>query len=392
MCAPVVSMLIGGGGCASWYGLQRDINPTSYQGQGDEGIDEIDLATLQDRPLLMIGALDNPRQSVVRWRDVGKGVSEALSKRLQNRGELQPWVSPRLGREIAQLMEGSATRRFTRMEAIRQENPDLAYILFGKVTDFQHVPVAPRPDDVSGEPAFLALMAIEFSVVDVQSMRIVMTDHVSGEIDAGSISGRNEYRQMSFDSYQFLSTPLGRASQQAIDRVVQRLVKLPVPMIASAQMEEPIEAQLITPAFLEENPAPVHVEVAKSEPVEIPAPRRMVDLSAMIRIDRQIELRKVTILPGRSAPLHVGQVLYVGWFDPQLGRLVAVEDLDTGLPLRAKILKASRKSGVAMLTGLKPIEIDLRRAVLSPHRVLPAPMVRAGHLAREVVAGVTGSP
>jgi hypothetical protein len=84
-----------------------------------------------------------------------------------------------------------------------------------------------------------------------------------------------------------------------------------------------------------------------------------------IRVERQLEARRVQVSAGRSATLREGETFYVCRYDAAGGRMIAINDRDTGLPLRARIVDATPASGTAFLLGLSPDAVDLAGAMLT---------------------------
>ncbi|MCZ6837537.1 MAG: hypothetical protein O7G85_17305 [Planctomycetota bacterium] len=305
------------------------------------------------RPVIVLGLFENPRHSPLPWRDIGEGMTDALSREVRSQGVYDAWINARIGRELNSILLASPADRPRRFEKLEAKHPDIRYILVGQVTDFQHIGESAR-NTRSAE----AIVAIDFSIIDIQERRTILSDHVMAMVDASGTESNELYGDMVFGSYRYWDTPLGRASQRTILEVIRRIDEVPIPeesLIATTQveLEEAEPAEVTSP--------PVHVTTTNA-----PDPLRHA-----IRIDKQINPRRIRVVAGRGRVLHEGQTLYVCQYDPDRGQLVAVQDRDTGRPLQAKIIKVRFDVGTALLLGLKPATISLRGAVLTERR---APM------------------
>lgn len=316
-------------------------------------------------PVLLMGNLENPVQSPLRWRDVGEGLTDALSRELRAEGMYDIWINPRIGHEVESILQGAPSQRAGRFETLCDGHPDVRYIFVGRVTDFLHVGeptrdrlrgLFRRDDSEEGDEPEIsveAMVAIDFSIVDIVSQRTVLSDHVVGRFEAGPVLSRDLYRDMAFGSYRFWTTPLGRASQQAIDRILLRLGELPTPDRALVENRS------------HETEDSVIASDSHRGPGSVAAAR---EWSRGIRVERQINPRKIRVTASRADSLRKGQTFYLSRYDQISGHLVSIEDRDTGHPLQAQIISARRTSGLALLLGLKPVELDLRGALLTRQR------------------------
>jgi hypothetical protein len=157
-------------------------------------------------------------------------------------------------------------------------------------------------------------------VLDFDSGRVVASDHVYGTAPAPKKSAKELYAGFDFDSYLFWSSPLGLASEEAIERTVGVIVKV----------EPPVEEYL--------------------------------------RIVRQTGARRVELAQA-GEPADAGEELYVCQTDTGTGGLRPVYDPDTHRPLRVRIDATGEHGATAWLIGQKPVDVDLCGAVLS--RALP---------------------
>jgi curli biogenesis system outer membrane secretion channel CsgG len=161
--------------------------------------------------IVVIGEFANPPRAAVGWRDIGSGMSETLVRSLQNRGDYDARIGARDWKQDSDI------------PAIRQAHPDASIFVTGSVTDFHQTGELAEP--IARRGVFSrrseAVVAVQLSIFDLESGRIILSDHVAGTADAGETPAKQLYKDLSFGSYLFWSTPLGRASDQALARVIE---------------------------------------------------------------------------------------------------------------------------------------------------------------------------
>ncbi len=314
-------------------------------------------------PVVLLGQLENPRRSPSRWRDIGTGMTDLLSRELRAAGTYDAWISSRLAREVDSILRDLPTSRKDRFDLLRGQNPEIHYVILGGVTDFLHIQNRsgdPRNErDQNSQAGYSeALVAIRFSVVDIESGRVVLTDHVTGSaiIEDGTV--QEPYRSMSFGSYLFWSTPLGEASREAVGRVIEQIQQLPVPgrhYVAGAAREESREAGGEAESSADEFDHPER---------SAPLPHRF-DRIDIIRIVSQVHPRKIEVVWNRAHAVGVNDVYFISRYDAASENLVSINDPDTGRPLQALIITTGQAGGTALLNGMKPEGTDLRGAILT---------------------------
>lgn len=366
-CALMIMVVSGGAGCGGYR--TRDFKPETADSRS---FGYVYTSSDTYRPVILLGRLENPRRSPYRWRDIGKGMTDVLSRELRAAGTYDVWISTRLAREIDSILNDLPTSRQKRLDSLRGKNPDIHYVILGRVTDFLHIQRRddnPRNGDYQDRQSGYseALVAIEFSVVDIESGRVILNDHVTGSVLVEDGTVQESYRTMSFESYRFWDTPLGRASRDAIGRVIDQVQKLPVPEgnhLADAILEGAYEGA-IEEAGEPESSATVYALPER----ETPNPRRF-DGKGEIRIVSQVHPRKIEVVWTRPHLIGVNEVFFVSRYDPDRGSLVSINDPDTSRPLQARIIATTKKGGTALLIGMKPRGTDLRGAILTRRRAL----------------------
>ena len=309
-----LAIVAGGvGGCSSFsvsnpWSFDR---PPAVAGAGDSA-----RPARGDRTVIAVARFGNPSASQLRWRDVGAGMSDALRRALLNEGEFEVRIDP----QIERLLSQSAPQQ----RQVDGSAANVDFIVTGKVTDFHHT--AALPAQVSRRGLFgtrsEAVVAIQWNLVDARTRRVVASDHIYGTARAGTDPQIKEmYSGVAFGSYLFWSTPLGRASRQAVERTMDRIrEKLP------SYAGDP-------------------------------------------RIVKRDGMRKVILVGGWAWGLTKGQKYYIYAAHPDEVATAAsprpIFDPDTGRPLMVRINRVGKESSTAWLLGKSPVEVDLRGAFLS---------------------------
>jgi hypothetical protein len=281
---------------------------------------------LRSRDVVVVGEIANPLRTSVAWSDIGPGVTQALGQALLNEGEFEVWSNTGLARAVEQVLAGPTTERAARLGRLHEAHPEVRLVITGQVTDFHHTSEVAR--DVRRR-AFIgtrkeAIVAIQFNVVDLQVRRELLGDHVHGTSSIGSRRAEHVYADIAFGSYLFWNSPLGRATEEAIDKTVTRIVQ------AADSAEGPVRI----------------VRTLTSRRVQLSSLPR--DLSGP---DEALFVCRIQYGDGRAA-------------------MRPVLDAHTGQPLRARIVSWDDQEPTAWLLGQKPADVDLRGAEL--RRNLPA--------------------
>ncbi len=292
------ALVVAAGGCS---GVS---NPWVFDAPPAIGADEVLISARPGGTVIKIATFGDPAVAAVRWRnDVGSGMSEYLRRALLNETDFNVLIEP--------ARAGRAANGPTSSEA--------DYIVTGKVTDFNHTSLLSRKVARWGllRRRSEAVVAIEFRVVDAHSGRVVAADHIYGTASASRRPPRKLYNGLDFQAYLFWSTPLGRASRQALGRVVHRI-------------------RQIVPSHSGE--------------------------SRIIAIEG---LRKVTLVGGRATGFASGQE-YLLYMSPPGTRKRSgpVYDAEMGRPLLVRISRVRKNSSTGWLLGQPPAGVDLRGAVL----------------------------
>ncbi len=298
------------------------------------------------KTIVVVSTFADPTNAPPHAVGIGRYLSEAFSRALLNDGKYDVWINPALILEAERIAQARPVDRSTPAAGTRGPQiggPDtnialtgvteqgrrvssdqVHFVVLGKVTDFQYTGDLPRQVSRWGVfgPRNEAIVAIDLRIVDMQSRRVVGADHIRAMVPAGGTDARELHSAVPFDSYLFWSTPLGRASKEAVQTAV-------------AQTDRVVPPVLLDP-----------------------------------RIEQMIAWRRVSIAGGSMAGVNKGQELFVlvrekNADDPSGGRWVPARDAHTDEPLRVRIDTVERRHSTGWLLGERPVELNLRGALLS---------------------------
>lgn len=303
-------------GCAGDYvGREYNQPPTAITDAGPNDRES------SGKRIVVVGELVNPPKSSLVWPDIGSGMSDVLAKTLLNHSEFDVWLNPQLSERVDQALAGPVEQQRQRLDQIANEHSNVRFVITGRVTDFHHTSQLPKSlqrRNLVWKKKSEAVVAMQINIVDLDSRRLVASDHIYGIASAGREPVEQLYSGVSMGSYIFWSTPLGRASKQAVEKTMARLNNL-VPTSDDS-----------------------------------------------IRITRRIGDRRIQVAGGSETRLPEGREYYVCLVDGADGALRPVFDDVTDLPVRARIEQSGRLTSTAWLVGLPSQDEELRGAVLSP--------------------------
>ena len=274
--------------CAIFLLFSCSANPWAYDSAPGQGAMGFESAT---RPIILLGEFDSSANVDSRWSDVAPGIQEAFSRALLKTGKFDVVADAALSNETESALSSYDASRAQSLESVLYSlNTDRAFYVTGKVTDFLHTSDAPESVQRLSwfKTANDALVAIELTVVDLQTGRTTLSDQIVATVAAGD-DAADQYGALEFGSYLFWSTPLGKASSEAIDLGVAKL--------STIQAATPGVSKIAT---YEEGTRAVNIKNGKN--------------------------------------LTDGSIYYVGQLDPATGIYISVED-DFGRPLRLRVEK-----------------------------------------------------
>ena len=250
--------------------------------------------------VVVIAPFEDPPSNAMGWNGLGAAMSDTMVRSLRNDARV----------DVRVLASTPAGSRDAKAASVLAAHPDADYLVIGRVTDFHHV-----KEIADGSLRRLGLFgkrneafaAVELEVIRLDTGELARQDHLHGTAEVPSdLSFPAGYSDLSPRSYLFWSTPLGRASREALDEAIAVVETLP-------------------------GTQSLRLEVVAS-----------------------ISPREIRIAGGRRAGLVEGDRL----------RLVApdappIVDPATGRAIEARILSLGRDDSVAYLSGEPPRSVNL---------------------------------
>lgn len=382
---------------AGWpLGCSMPSNPWRFADPPTKGTSARPIQADVERSVIVVVApFDDPSRAPNYSRGVGQAMSDAYSRALIRKGGYQVRINEQLAAEARRFARfdasGSATSAGARTRSTRsaassadlsaerqrardqlgRDREDVDYVIIGKVTDFYHTRDLPNEASRWG---FIgrrneAIVSVDLRVVDMQTMRVVGTDHLMGTANAGRTDSRELYENVALDSYLFWNTPLGRAGRRAIDRAVNRSVAMMHSRPVDRASEPPMlaEADALDDETNDEEAAPVNLATRSAPPPPesrtTAAPRSRF-ANARPQILRVDDSRRVTIMGGRNIGVEQGDRFHIA---REVGVSSAdglVNDAVTGRPIRIAITDVAETTSTGWLLGQKPRQLDLRGMLL----------------------------
>lgn len=188
-------------------------------------------STAKMKPVVAVMDFENKSGFSGQW-NLGDGMAELLNAELLDSSRVIVLERQNL-RDVTDeinLQDSDLFRPEGRVERGRLKNAQ--YLIRGTVTDFTVT------DDASGwfsvdslklrAGSSRARVAIAVRVYDVESGEVISTVKADSEASTGGFGGSVKYNSVAFGGDSYFRTPLGRATEQAIEKAVKRiLVDLP---------------------------------------------------------------------------------------------------------------------------------------------------------------------
>jgi curli biogenesis system outer membrane secretion channel CsgG len=180
------------------------------------------------KPVVAVMDFENKTSFSGQW-NLGQGMADVLVAQLMETERVVVLERRHIGDVVNELdRQGQGLfRPEGRVERGRLKNAQ--YLIRGAVTDFTVV------GDVSGwfgvqDKATVrgrgerARVALVITVSDVASGEVLSSVQAEGDASAGGLGVGINYRQLSFGGDAFFRTPLGRATERAMERAVKRIL------------------------------------------------------------------------------------------------------------------------------------------------------------------------
>jgi len=204
-------------------------------------------------PVVAVIDFENHANWAGQW-NLGGGMADLLVARLMETRKVTIIERQHLGDVVGELTRqaGDLFRQEGRAERGRLKNAQ--YLIRGTITDFTVI------EESSGGfwSSFLRLfgqgnrarVAIAIKVYDVENGEVLASIKSDGTISSGGGGAEITYKQMTFGGDSFFRTPLGKATERALDKAADKiLAALPIaywsPRVAEAGAEGGVPAVVI---------------------------------------------------------------------------------------------------------------------------------------------------
>ena len=180
------------------------------------------------RPVVAVTQFENRANFEGQW-ELGDGMAEMMIERLMNSGEVIVLERQYLDSVVGEIVRQGRDlfRREGRVERGRLKNA--RYLIRGVVTDFTTTSDASGWFSSAGADGALrgarTRVGLYVTVSDVESGEIVSTVRTEGTAARGGLRGGVNYKQVAFGGDAYFRTPLGRATQTAMERAVRDIVQ-----------------------------------------------------------------------------------------------------------------------------------------------------------------------
>lgn len=179
-------------------------------------------------PTLAVLEFENRSGFSGQW-NLGSGMADMLTTRLVDSGQVTV-VDRRSIEEVQRELRRQENRFFRREGAAQQGRLRLArYLVRGTVTDFTVTGDTSgwfaRSDASARVRASRARVAVNLMVSDVETGEIISSVQSAGHASGRGLAGGVQYRSLNFGGDAYFRTPLGRATEMAIDRAVRRVLR-----------------------------------------------------------------------------------------------------------------------------------------------------------------------
>lgn len=179
------------------------------------------------KPVVAVINFDNRAGFEGQWK-LGEGMAELLAAALLDSDKAVVLERKQINEVVGEIArQGNALfREEGRVERGRLMNAQ--YLIRGVITDFT---VTRKSSGWFSMPNFLlfgggskARVAMNIYVIDVTSGKVLVSVKSSGTASAGGAGAKVNYKDVAFGGESFFRTPLGRATEEAIDDSVKQIL------------------------------------------------------------------------------------------------------------------------------------------------------------------------
>lgn len=180
------------------------------------------------RPVVAVTDFENSANFGGQW-NLGGGMAEMMIERLMSADEVTVLERKHINGVVGEIVQQGRDlfRREGRVERGRLMNA--RYLVRGVVTDFTVTGDASGWFGAPGARARTrrsrARVGLYVTVSDVETGEIVSAVRTEGSATSGGLRAAVDYRDFTFGGDAFFRTPLGRATQTAMNRAVRRVLR-----------------------------------------------------------------------------------------------------------------------------------------------------------------------
>jgi curli biogenesis system outer membrane secretion channel CsgG len=196
---------------------------------GCSGLPFFDRSYRYVQPTVAVFKFDNKAPFPLKW-DLGEGMADQMVSGLMATKRFTVLERQDIGAvlEELQFQSGGVTRKEGKVPPQRVKNAQ--YLLKGRITDFTHVARGGIGIGYHwfriGGGGTLAIVSMVIQVIDVESGQVLLAKTVSANAWAAELDLAATYQGVSFGGTAFYRTPLGKATQSAIDDAIGSIVKV----------------------------------------------------------------------------------------------------------------------------------------------------------------------
>ena len=139
----VVAAMAAGGSMGA--GCSTSIyNPWTFNKPPTKAQQDLARRKVADRTVVVVAEFGNPTKPPVAWSDIGRTMSDAVARTMFDQGRFEVRINPNLAAAVGTTLDRSSKSAAEQLARLSRANPDVHYVVTGRVTDFHHTGDLPR--------------------------------------------------------------------------------------------------------------------------------------------------------------------------------------------------------------------------------------------------------